>query len=373
MELHELPYDILLDIFSRLDSKDLLILSQVNKALNILTNDDLLWKIKLTNDLHKWKMIDSKTWPENLILNSKGFEFNSNKDEPVDFKKIYLNLNPELVTKKEILKNLKSFQHKQQTLNATSTSDYQDNSSTTNNTTLSSFAMPMLFYNQFKDYLYRNVFTKTSNDEVPKIVMFGPGLETSTSCLVTNILWKSEFKTTGMIPGIDGFGSGIKLKLFNHKPFNLTILYTNVSSVRNSNNHELNANHLLKSSDDNSYELNPQVKEACSNANGFIYVIDNNNNNLTSNDNYRTELNILMKESNKNLPVLILSLKSDSINEVAISNKKTELSCAQIVQFLELNKLNREWQIRNCQIFEQKMKGIVLGFEWLLNQLDQKL
>ena len=84
------------------------------------------------------------------------------------------------------------------------------------------------------------------SEQMAKLIMFGPGLETTTSCLVTNILWKSEFEACGMIPGKDVYGSGIKLKLFNHRPFNLTILYTNVSKVRKANSrHDVSTNRLL--------------------------------------------------------------------------------------------------------------------------------
>ena len=205
-----------------------------------------------------------------------------------------------------------------------------------------------------------------------------------------------------MTPGKDGYGSGIELKLYNHKPFNLTTLYTNVSKVRNSNNHDIEANRLIQSKNDENnrikYELQPQVKEACSDAQGFIYVIDNkhlsnlqrsskNNQNQNLIDNYRIELNVLMKEVDPSLPLLILSCNTNEPNELNVnqstvdsfannlnSNGKvsSDLSCVQIIQELELYKLNREWQIRNCEIFQHKMKDIVLGFEWLLNKLDQR-
>jgi hypothetical protein len=205
-----------------------------------------------------------------------------------------------------------------------------------------------------------------------------------------------------MTPGKDGYGSGIELKLYNHKPFNLTTLYTNVSKVRNSNNHDIDANRLIQSKNDENnqikYELQPQVKEACSDAQGFIYVIDNkhlsnlqrsfkNNQNQNLIDNYRIELNVLMKEVDPSLPLLILSCNTNEPNELNVnqstvdsfannlnSNGKvsSDLSCVQIIQELELYKLNREWQIRNCEIFQHKMKDIVLGFEWLLNKLDQR-
>lgn len=227
--------------------------------------------------------------------------------------------------------------------------------------------------------------------------MFGPGLETTTSCLVTNILWKSEFKTIGMIPGKDGYGSGIKLRLFNHKPFNLTILYTNVSKVRNSNNHELDSNKLILSKNDAEtnqvmYELQPQVKEACADASAFIYVIDNKhlsmfetdnkkNNKLSQvstnlsdpTENYILELSVLMKEANRELPLLVLSCSANDQNTNMINDQLNDsLSCAKIVNKLKLFDLNCQWQIRNCQIFENKMRDIIIGFEWLLGKLEQK-
>jgi hypothetical protein len=71
---------------------------------------------------------------------------------------------------------------------------------------------------------------------------------------------------------------------------------------------------------------------------------------------------------------LILSLKTDAPSGQKSNLKETKkgLSCAQIVQILELNKLDREWQIRSGLIFEPMMKGITLGFEWILNELDHK-
>jgi hypothetical protein len=217
-----------------------------------------------------------------------------------------------------------------------------------------------------------------------------------------------------MIPGRDGYGSGIKLKLFNHRPFNLTILYTNVSKVRNTNNnHDANLNRLIVAKDgenlNNEYELHPQVKETCANACGFIYVVDNkhlasleaamvaetsvwampqpgNIHNLSPIDNYKLELNVLMKEVSADLPLLILGCNadmkqaSDTTNMSCMKLTTGEgfgdgdgLSCVQIIEKLELFNLNQEWQIRNCNLFQHKLKEIVLGFEWILNKLDQKI
>jgi hypothetical protein len=214
-----------------------------------------------------------------------------------------------------------------------------------------------------------------------------------------------------MVPGRDGYGSGIKLKLFNHRPFNLTILYTNVSKVRSSNNnHDANLNRLIVAKDgvnsNNEFELHPQVKETCANASGFIYVVDNkhlaslkaavvsnteipqvgNIHNLSPIDNYKLELNVLMKEVSADLPLLILGCNADMKQVSDTSNMSCMrlidggsfgagdgLSCVQIIEKLELFNLSQEWQIRNCNLFQHKLKDIVLGFEWILNKLDQKI
>lgn len=354
MNLDELPYDILLDILARLTWQDLIRLGQCNKKLYSITNDNLLWMLKLNRDLNKWSIISSRTWPANVELNKY--------DATINYKEIYLKSNPDITIKKEILKKLNTFLH------TTSTSDDPTQQNVTLSS-LSSFALPVAIFDQLRDFVYRNVFNQpvnsTLNERVNlnKVVMFGPGLETSTSCIVTNLLWKSEFKTIGMIPGKDGYGSGIKLKLFNHKPFNLTILYTNVSTVREANlTRELNSNKLLTTNN----QLNPQVKEACLDANAFIYVLDNKSDLVNSNRvNYMNELSILMNETRADVPVLILALSTDTVSE------SVSMPCAHMVRVLELDKLKQEWQLRKCHIFEPKMKTITHGFEWILNQLDQ--
>jgi len=220
IQLDQLPYDILLSILNGLNFKDLLVLSQVSRKLNLIANDNTLWQLKLIKDMRHWRMIDSKSWPKNLIIkprthNKITIQETSRPDKTIDelgeisYKQIYLNICPDVTTSKDILKKIKSFQQIQNTMHATSTSESL--SSLTNNLTLSSlssFAMPMMFIGQIKDFVFRNMFTnhqfnvtESTVEAIPKIVLFGPGLETCTSCLVTNILWKSEFKTVGMIPG----------------------------------------------------------------------------------------------------------------------------------------------------------------------------
>lgn len=394
-KFEDLPFDILINIFNKLDYKDWSNLSKVNKKLNVIANDDFFWKTKLFNDIHKWKVIGSKTYPKDLF-----FPSDNEPTKEISFKSVYLRSCPDLLTNKEILKKLETFQNLQNTLHLTSTSEESLNLSNygcSNSLTLSSLSsipMPHMFFGQIREFINKNVFNsnqaqnesalfQSDSDSLQKLVMFGPGLETTTSCLVTNILWKSEFKTIGMVPGKDGYGSGIKLKLFNHKPFNLTILYTNVSKIRNTNDHNINQNKLLSIRTDYelnevSYELQPQVNDACSDATAFVYVIDNNllsclDDNLDQLESYKLELNVLMRETRKDLPLLILSCNTNISGTTNECDPKIKgLSCAQIVEKLELYKLDREWQIRNCELFQHKMKDIVSGFEWILNKLDER-
>ncbi len=220
IQLDQLPYDILLSILKGLNFKDLLVLSQVSHRMNSIANDNTLWHLKLIKDIGHWRMIDSKSWPKNFSIKSRKLKKITIQEttrenetfeevEEICYKQIYLNLCPEVTINKDILLKIKSFKKIQDMMHATSTSESL--SSCSNNLTLSSlssFAMPMMLIGQIKDFVVRNMFasnqfnvTENTVETIPKIVLFGPGLETSTSCLVTNILWRSEFKTVGMIPG----------------------------------------------------------------------------------------------------------------------------------------------------------------------------
>lgn len=449
--LDNMPTDVLLMILKNLNYKDLVKMSEVNKHFYQVANDNLLWKLKLESDINKWKIISSNNFPIEMCNNYN----NGVLDNNISYKTLYLNCCPDVLVQIEILRKLKMYKNAlldntNETSGANSGSLAGENNTNNNNTmmaiankiqeisgvqvtTAMSNAVNMV--TQMKDFIYRNILNDTNvhtingvpnsnlndgidNDSLQKIVMFGPGLETTTSCLVTNLLWKSEFKTIGMIPGRDGYGSGLKLKLFNHSPFNLTVLYTNVSKLRQNRDYKFDKNKLFvkrkannqdasSGSDDNEdqmetsnnndgdeidtedYEICSQVKDACANAAGFIYVIDNNSLSETVNtanyneivNNYKTELFTLMKECNKkHLPLLILACSTEiqygngqnNANN-SINNKlgNSNMPCVDIIKLFSLYKLKHEWQIRNCKIFQNKMKDIVLGFDWLLNRLDE--
>ena len=391
MNLESLPIDVLFLIFKELNYKDLINISKVNKGLNKLATDNLLWKMKLEHDMSKWKIISSKNFPIQIFSENSRILNNE-----ICYKNLYLNCCPDVIQEIEILKKLKTYK-----LAADASNNEQKIGAEAQAMNPLSTAKNLL--SNLRDYIYSNIFPvnlpmsgefsrlmNIENENLPKIIMFGPGLETTTSCLVTNLLWKSEFKTIGMIPGKDGYGSGIKLKLFNHAPFNLTVLYTNVSKLRHNRESNFEKNKLFvkkkhENVDDEDknelYEINPQVKDACTNAKGYIYVIDNvalheivKNENLNEIlENYKQELLTLMRECNdKLLPFLILSCSTENMNKDVnpIKTHNNGLSCAKIIETFSLYKLKHEWQIRNCQIFENKMKDIILGFDWLLNKIE---
>jgi hypothetical protein len=393
LNLDTFPHDILLQILKKLNYKDLIKISQVNKQLNKISNDNLLWKMKLEIDINKWKIISSNNFPVELFSENSQI-----LNDEISYKKLYLSCCPDVLTELEILKKLKTYNKQVDVINSEKAiADANPISS----------AVSML--SNLRDYIYNNIFPVNTNarmtpaqlgdidgEGLPKLIMFGPGLETTTSCLVTNLLWKSEFQTIGMIPGKDGYGSGIKLKLFSHSPFNLTVLYTNVSQLRQyrGGNFEKNKLFVKKTTttveagdETDEYEINPQVKDACRDASGYIYVIDNialnevlenENNNSDVVENYRQELFTLMRQCNDRLlPLLILSCRTEKINssdDTVMNNKQFYdygLSSAKIVDTFSLFKLKHEWQIRNCQIFQDKMKDIVLGFDWILNKVEE--
>jgi hypothetical protein len=270
IKLDDLPYDILINILERLDYRDLISLSGVNKKFNEICDCNTLWRKKLLTNIYKWKLINSTTWPQEMFerMKREEDEYNvngtiQNENEPIYYKKIYLTCSPDILTQKDILKQLRWFQQQ----GTTSSSCNENQSTLASLKSLSSIALDQMynfviqFDSENEETVHHPILPINKDpNRIPKVIMFGPGLETTTSCLVSNILWKSEFKTMGMIPGKGGYGSGIKLKLFNHMPFNLTTLYTNNFKERQQNvDHNLNSNLLLTINQNQLYELQPRV------------------------------------------------------------------------------------------------------------------
>ena len=104
LSLDALPIDVLFLIFKELNYKNLINVSKVNKFLNKVANDNLLWKMKLENDMNKWKIISSKNFPSEIFS-----ENNRILNDEINYKKLYLNCCPDVIQELEILKKLKNY------------------------------------------------------------------------------------------------------------------------------------------------------------------------------------------------------------------------------------------------------------------------
>ena len=189
------------------------------------------------------------------------------------------------------------------------------------------------------------------------LIMLGPGLESYTSPLVKNLLWdeSKRFQTMGMIPGHAGFGSGIKMKLNNYS-FNLITLYTSCKKEREgrANADRLVANnHLVQSNSIDHFDISPQVRDVCREADGLVYVIDASRENTLSD--FCTDLQVMTREFSY-LPLLILS---------CIRNTTVKRwSALDLVCDLQLSSLGNQWLVQDCCVDD--MNGVEEGFVWLL-------
>jgi hypothetical protein len=180
VSLDSMPADVLYVIFGKLDYKDINNLSEVNKRLYHFASDNLLWRNKLESDLRAWKIISSNHFPVEI------YEHSAVGLKTIDYKDVYSKCCPDVLTKMEILKKLKSYKHAKP--------GKIEETVPTINGLLNS---PIHLLHQIKDYflniqLFNEISSRFLAEEemLAKIIMFGPGLETTNCCLVTNLLWK---------------------------------------------------------------------------------------------------------------------------------------------------------------------------------------
>lgn len=284
---------------------DLCQISNVCKKWYRLATDDNVWHQRLKRDMRSWPSISSRSNPLSYAL------VQSDRSQ----KEIYLSCSP------NIRRHSKS--HDESFVSLPQVSNY--------------------FLSWFRGS--------------KQLIMFGPGLESYTSPLVKNLLWdeSKRFQTLGMIPGHAGFGSGIKMKLHDYL-FNLITLYTNCMKEReNRSNAErlATANRLVQSNDVDHFEISPQVRDVCREANGLIYVIDVSQENKL--DEFATELQVMTREFG-HLPLLILSCVRDHLTK--------RWSAMDVVKDLQLSSLGNPWFVQDCCV--DNMSGVEDGFVWIL-------
>lgn len=206
--------------------------------------------------------------------------------------------------------------------------------------------------------------------------MFGPGLESDTRGLVRQLLHDrtSPFEMIGMFPGqFDGTGSGLCLK-FDNKEFNLITLYASNMKDREANARQgrprfskllVDAEDTIGNDDNRDNEsrqsdtrLRHTVRELCKTIDGFIYVVDSSADNQRVNLGDR-ELSAMLNENWTQLgaPLLVLSAVSQPDSPA--------LSCATVVELLQLRQFNRPWQVNSACV--ETLEGVPPGIKWLLN------
>lgn len=327
----DLPIDVVLYIFAFLDVNDLCRACLVNEYFYSLANDEYLWRQLLDQDSNRWRQI----------------HFDKNPD-------IYRQVCPGLSSKQIYLKCRERF-----------TANYANLLSGKDSNPISS-----LFF----------MIMPTGK---PRVLMFGPGLETKTSKIVRSILTdrcmneSTRFKVTGLVPGgFSGVGSGISIR-FEDREFNLVVLYSNVKSVRqrlsaenrvrenklfikhesSSNNHETDSNDLRRQY----FEVTPAVQELCKSSHAFIYVVDATQ---TAREIAfaQTELFAMSCElwSPNAAPLLILACRRNCAPKEALSSMA-------VVRTLRLGRLNKKWMTQSAEV--ESLDGVRSGVRWLMGQL----
>lgn len=292
---HDLPTNVQLNILSFLDVRTLCNICKVCRSWNDLANDKLLWEKKLRHDSYVWQRIDHLSHPL-----------------------LHLQTNPEL-SSKEIY--LKCCPESRQLSKAS-----------------------IQFPTQIPNLSYFFGFS------VPRIVMFGSGLDSSG--LVKRILWdqRSPFSVKGMFPGqFDGIGSGVTLQHAGGT-MNMITLYALPRAERQQQRGGERRSKLLVGE-----EISQPVKELCNTVDAFIYVVNTSNEERVTFGSEEFRAMIDDRWLQPKVPVLVLCVVPNatikSVSSLEVANK------------LNLLSLSRPWQVRQCHI--NSLYGFMPGVTWL--------
>ncbi|XP_060078195.1 F-box only protein 4-like [Ylistrum balloti] len=312
---HGLPLNVKLHIFSYLGVKDLCRMSGVCRDWYDVSQDNHLWQEKLTRNIQSWNIISHLTNP--ALYREVQSEW-SNKE-------IFLRCSPEI---NQIM--------------------HERNSMLTSISNMLRYFLPK---------------------KVPKIAMFGPGLESeNTSSLVRQMLTaRTLLEQVGMVPGqFDGVGSGWLLKMADSTNFQLSVLYSASKSVRQQPGWDrINGNNLLQVSIHDGgqvgVELKPAVKDFCRTVDAFIYVVDST---LSAPGEGNDELNTMVNErwSATHVPVLVLSCVKDS--------NTSRIPCIKVVEKLGMSNMTRPWQVRDCE--SENLTEVLNGIRWVVEQSHRR-
>ena len=299
--LTSLPADVLLHIMGYLQPSDLAVLGAINRSLHALSCDELLWR----------KALHRTEWP----IVTKGCLPLPNEAE----RKTYLRGTAHI-----------------RALDARRRAQLQ----------------PSLFARLLTQF--------RPAPQLPRVAMFGQGLESSTSSIVNELLWgaNTPFSVTQLFPGMEGgVGGGVGLAQ-GDLAFNLITIYEQTHAVRG----QANGRSLLV---DESTDLKPLMKQLASTIDSWICVFDasirpNEDPLLRQHrlESYRHEISQLLdtRWANPNSPLLVLACcgTSDGRSESTID----------VAQSLALDTYTRPWQVRKLEL--DNLTGIVPAIRWVV-------
>ncbi|CAB4030740.1 F-box only 4-like [Paramuricea clavata] len=316
LNILELPSSLQLSLLSYLDVHSLCQVSQTCHILNNLASDHLLWERILSRDLKTWTLLNYQSYPQ-----------------------IFLDAGADLGTKEIYARCYSGYQK-------TKNCKPADES---------------LFAKLLK-------FAPFYQKPPPRVQMFGPGLEASTSGLVHKLLWNeiSPFRVQNMFSGLeDGVGSGLSLKYNESEIVNLIITYSSTKKEREAAAKDGSAirNKMFLEQDDEFlvHEVSHSVRQLCKTIDAFIFVVDSSTTKekvSESND----LLYSMMDErwTSQKAPLVVLSCAKSSEHE------EPKLTCVDVVEELKLCEMNRRWQV--SQVVVDTLEGIDVATNWLLKE-----
>ncbi|XP_022087183.1 F-box only protein 4-like isoform X2 [Acanthaster planci] len=324
LNLMELPVQVLLHIFSFLGAQDISSVGSTCRQCHSLCSDQLLWKDALEKDKLCWRRVDHRSNPALYE------EVNSD----LTYKEIYMRCSPK-------------FQRESSGFNL--------------------LKLPRLLWSFIPH-------------KPPKVVMFGPGLESNSTTLVRKFLGSGSdvFKVRGVFPALlPGVGTGFQVSVNGKLDMRLITLYSGTKLDReNPTAGETRAqrNRLLQAAPGSSpqgggeeagrgddcvtYEPTSTIKELCRNVDAFIFVVDAMVGLESMATDSRPELFALMNDrwTAQKCPLVLLS---------CVPNPETaRVPCVTMAKELALHQLNRAWKMFDVDVSD--LSGVVEAVTWLV-------
>ncbi|XP_033637096.1 F-box only protein 4-like isoform X3 [Asterias rubens] len=321
LHLLQLPIQAMLHIFSFLDAKDISTVGSTCRQCYSLCADQILWRDFLEKDKLLWQQVSHRSNPALFeAVNSD-----------LTYREIYMRCSPK-------------FQQESSGFNL--------------------LKLPQLLWSFIPH-------------KPPKVVMFGPGLESNTSTLVRKFLGEASgvFKVRGVFPAeLPGsVGTGFNVSMNGKVDLKLITLYSGTRQDRENTSaagNRAQRNRLLQSvpsgsvspsgeegcSDSIDYEPKSTIKELCRNVDAFIFVVDASLQQQITDA--KPELFALMDErwTTSKCPLVILSCVPDSTT--------SKVPCVTLAKQLDLHKLNRTWKMFDVDV--NSLSGAVEAITWLV-------